>query len=379
MLHENEDVDRQGLARRKLLRTVAPQVQMDITPFYSVGGDSASIRSGADLASSLGFRGLHTSVNPFDMSPAHIATVKADVAYAHSKGLAVGFYVLLQNPPGMSEADEIINPNTGKGEDIACFATEFHRNFRNGIVAFVQATGFDFLDTDGPFEQAPCGSTHHEYHAGLIDSQFAQWYENVEWYRTLPSAPNPLSLVGRGIMVSCPDPYELAAGTWNQPIGFTDAWGRVSEPWTWLLLGRTYIHDGTYWKPPTNGGVNFDLNRAGDMATPEELQFYDTGMATFIGAAGRDFQGGVLYKNNASKAIITKWMAILNKYRAVLNGDIVHVVKPSGRSWDAMMHVRFLSFLVSNVKLGYCSHENVMYGPPYIIATFYCATWFAHQ
>ena len=141
MLHEDENVDRQGLARRKLLRTVAPQVQMDITPFYSVGGDSASIRSGADVASSLGFRGLHTSVNPFDMSPSHIATVKADVAYAHSKGLAVGFYVLLQNPPGLSEANEIINPDTGHGEGIACFATQFHRNFRNGIEAFVQVKG----------------------------------------------------------------------------------------------------------------------------------------------------------------------------------------------------------------------------------------------
>ena len=59
-------------------------------------------------------------------------------------------------------------------------ATDFHAAFRAGIEAFVQATGFDFVDTDGPFEQAPCGSTTHR-HAGLIDSQYAQWLANVQW------------------------------------------------------------------------------------------------------------------------------------------------------------------------------------------------------
>jgi hypothetical protein len=122
LLHEDEDADRQGLARRRMLRTVAPQVGMDVTPFYSVGGDSASIRAGADAAAALGLRGLHTQTDPFDSSPAHISQVKADVAYAHSKGLATAFYVLLQNPPGMTGADEVINPDTGQGGS----ALKFH-------------------------------------------------------------------------------------------------------------------------------------------------------------------------------------------------------------------------------------------------------------
>ena len=122
ILNEDDDLDRQGLARRKLLRTVAPQVGMDITPFYSVGGDSASIRAGADAAAEAGFGAIHTQVDPFDTSPAHIAQVKSDVAYVHSKGLAAAFYVLLQNPPGLTAKDEVINPDTGQGEGIACFA-----------------------------------------------------------------------------------------------------------------------------------------------------------------------------------------------------------------------------------------------------------------
>ena len=338
ILHDDDDADRQGLGRRRMLRAVAPQVEMDISPFYMVGGDSNSIRAGADAASALGFRALHTQTDPFDMSPAHIAQVKADVAYVHSKGLVAAFYVLLQNPPGLTEADEVIDPTTGQGEGIACFATAFHRSFRAGIEAFVQATGFDFIDTDGPYEQAPCGSTTHE-HVGLVDSQFAQWRANVGWYRTLPSAENPLSSEGSGMMISCPDPYELAAGSWNQPIGYTDRWGTVGEPWTWLLLGRTYIFDGTVHKPPTNGGVCLDLDRMGGMASPDELRLYNTTLAVFLGVAGRCFQSGALWQGDASKALVEGWMAVFNRFRGVLNGDVIHLKKPSGRSWDGVMHV----------------------------------------
>jgi len=126
----------------------------------------------------------------------------------------------------------------------------------------------------------------------------------------------------------------------SQPIGFTAAWNHdITEPWTWLLMGRTYAHDGTFWKPTTNGDVCFDLNRAGNMTSADELQYLDTGLATFLGAAGHCFQGGPLWLNDASRAIVTRWTAVFDKYRALLNGDVVHVRKPDGRGWDAMMHV----------------------------------------
>jgi hypothetical protein len=98
-------------------------------------------------------------------------------------------------------------------------------------VNFTQLTGFDFIDTDGPYEQAPCGSTTHEHHRGLLDSQVAQFHDQIAWYRTLPTIANPLSLSGFGIIISCPDPYELSAGTWKQPMGYTDAWSGVADPW----------------------------------------------------------------------------------------------------------------------------------------------------
>ena len=59
----------------------------------------------------------------------------------------------------------------------------------------------------------------------------------------------------------------------------------------------------------------------------------------FIGTAGRTFQNGALYQNNASQALWVKWMGWLERYRSILAADIVHVRKPTGRSWDALMHV----------------------------------------
>jgi hypothetical protein len=145
-------------------------------------------------------------------------------------------------------------------------------------------------------------------------------------------------------------------------------------PPQWIVSGRVYIHDGTLTKPTTNGLVNFDMNRAGGLNTPDELNFLDNGLAQvrvhppcaspallrcayrclkgaricmppasglgqFIGVAGRSFQGGALYQNTASQALWTKWMGWLAQYRSILAADLVHVRKPSGRSWDSMMHV----------------------------------------
>jgi len=293
----------------------------------------------ADAGAAAGLRLLDTRVDPFNTDPAYVARVAADVAYVHSKGLLASFYVLLQNPPGLGPSEEAVDPTTGRGLGIACFATDFHAAFRAGLVAFVQATGFDAIGTDGPYEAQPCASTTHEHHHGLADSQMSQWRDNVAWYRTLPNASNPLSLLGSGIGVTCPDPYELSSGTVSQPLGYTDAWGRIGDRWEWLIVGRVYAYDGTLWKPPTNALMPLDVNRAGPMTSADDLNWYDNALSVFLGVAGRFFQYGALWQNPASQALVQGWAALMAKYRGLFNADVVHVRKPTGRSWDAVMHV----------------------------------------
>ena len=114
ILQDSDDLERQSLQRRKMVRTLAPQVTENMLMFYCNTGDSATIRRCADQAAETGFVMLHTHVNPTDLDPAYLAQVKADHDYIHAKGLLTGTYVLLQNPPGLNASTEIIDPETGK-------------------------------------------------------------------------------------------------------------------------------------------------------------------------------------------------------------------------------------------------------------------------
>jgi hypothetical protein len=50
-----------------------------------------------------------------------------------------------------------------------------------------------------------------------------------------------------------PDPYFLSAGVSSSPIGYTDGYGRVTEVWEHLNIGRMYGYDGTFYKSTTQG------------------------------------------------------------------------------------------------------------------------------
>jgi hypothetical protein len=93
------------------------------------------------------------------------------------------------------------------------------RQFRETITTFIQATGIDFMDTDGPFEQAPCASTSHSGHTGLLDSQWAQYSENVAWYQSLKELDCGSCLCPScGIYLGVPDPYYFQGGINTEPI-----------------------------------------------------------------------------------------------------------------------------------------------------------------
>lgn len=57
-----DDLDRQSLSRKKMLRAAAPQVQSDMAPAIMTCGSSQCIRSSVDTIAPLGFRMLHTQV-----------------------------------------------------------------------------------------------------------------------------------------------------------------------------------------------------------------------------------------------------------------------------------------------------------------------------
>ena len=46
----------------------------------------------------------------------------------------------------------------------------------------------------------------------------------------------------------------------------------------------------------------------------------------------------MIYKTPAAKALLMKWISWNKAHRRILNADILHVRRPSGRSWDCIGH-----------------------------------------
>ena len=93
----------------------------------------------------------------------------------------------MQNPPGLSGDDYCKSPDGGSeyNSHIADFTTEFHRKYRDAIVAFLGETKMDMLETDGPYEGATCAPTNNSGFTHTNNSQVGQWNATVEFYRTL--------------------------------------------------------------------------------------------------------------------------------------------------------------------------------------------------
>jgi len=84
-LLDSDDLERQSLQRRKMVRTLAPQVTENMLMFYCPADDSTTIRRCADQAAETGFEMLHTHVSPTNLEPSYLAQVKADHDYIHQK------------------------------------------------------------------------------------------------------------------------------------------------------------------------------------------------------------------------------------------------------------------------------------------------------
>jgi len=98
ILYDSDDRERRGLARRRMYRTLAPQVTENPILMHVRNSDSASVRQAIDQCAEVGFEMvILTFWSGFDIEsqdPGYIARFKADVEYAHSKGIEIGGYTL---------------------------------------------------------------------------------------------------------------------------------------------------------------------------------------------------------------------------------------------------------------------------------------------
>ena len=338
------DRERRGLTLRRAWRTLAPWTSENPLMMHVRSADRATFRAAIDQCAAVGFEmAIYTFGSGLDMEsrdPAYVAAIKADVDYAHAKGIEVGAYSLFSSRSIGPEVD-VVDPATGKpgGAQFGsapCLASDWGARYLAQLRWFIEATGLDLLEHDGPYPGDRCASTSHAGHRDLADSQWAQWRASADFYGWCRA---------RGVYVNQPDWHFLAGGS-KTAMGYRETnWSlpRELQP----LHARQNLFDGTWEKTPSMGWSFVPLTEyqgGGAAATieplAEHLDAYELHLASTLGAGVQAcWRGPRLYDSDATRELVARWVAWFKAHRPILESDLIHVRRPDGRDVDVQLHV----------------------------------------
>jgi hypothetical protein len=192
------------------------------------------------------------------------------------------------------------------------------------------------FENDGSYPGNVCASESHQHHNGLGDSQWKQYAQIQDLYQWMRS---------EGIYMNVPDFY-INSGSNKTGIGYREVnWSlpRARQ----LVLGRTNIYDGLWDRTPSMCWTFTPLTQyhgGGAAATieplSEHLDDYKNQMIQNYGSGVQScYRGPRLYDTEETKMVVKEVVDWYKKYRLILNSDIIHLRRPSGKDWDGFMHV----------------------------------------
>ncbi|QDU27325.1 hypothetical protein ETAA8_24120 [Anatilimnocola aggregata] len=141
----------------------------------------------------------------------------------------------------------------------------------------------------------------------------------------------------RDLYLTIPDWYVLNGQTCTG-MGYREATDNI-DIGLQALIYRQYIFDGTWHKTASMGWVNLNTEMLhGDME--KDLDRYERMFFTMMSSGAQVWvRGHRLYDGPKSKAMLLKWMTWYKKHRDLVQGDIIHLRRPDGRSLDYTLHV----------------------------------------
>ncbi|TYP79815.1 hypothetical protein [Paenibacillus methanolicus] len=339
LVHDSTDRERKGLAQRRMYRTLAPWTQENPVFMHVQSMDPEVIRAAIDQCAEAGFELVILSFGSgLDMEnddPAYLAGLKDLADYAHAKGVGLGGYSLLASRSIGPEHD-VVNPDGAYYVHSPCLGSEWGEEYFRKLRNFFEQTGFDALEHDGSYPGDLCESFSHPGHRGRDDSQWTQWSHISAFYKWCRD---------KGIYLNVPDWYFLN-GSNKAGMGYREVnWALPRE--RQVMLARQNIYDGTWEKTPSMGWMFVPLTSyqgGGPDSTleplAEHLDTYDAHLMTnFTAGVQAIYRGFRLYDTERTKETVSFWTTFYRRYRAILESDIIHVRRPSGRDWDCMLHV----------------------------------------
>lgn len=344
ILMDSEEKERRGLFIRKFYRTIAPWTTENPIFLHLTYTDEETVKAAVDQCAEVGYEMVILSFGSgLDMEnekSENYQKFKKLCAYANAKGIEMGGYSLLSSR-WISDEVDVINPKTGKRGGMIhgsqpCLASEWGYDYFRKIKRFYKETGFTVFENDGSYPGNVCASTTHAHHHGLGDSQWKQYAKMKELYQWMRS---------EGIYMNIPDFYFLA-GSNKSGIGYREVnWSLPREQQ--LILGRQNLYDGLWTRTPSMCWTFTPLTQyhgGGAAATieplREHLDAYENQMMQNYGSGVQScYRGPRLYDAPETKALVVKVIDWYKKYRLILNSDIVHLRRPSGKDWDGFLHV----------------------------------------
>ncbi|WP_215224033.1 NPCBM/NEW2 domain-containing protein [Echinicola shivajiensis] len=340
---DTREQERQGLFKRKMYRTISPWTTENPIFLHLTSTDQEVVKTAVDQCAEVGYEMIILSfgsgMNMEDESAENYAKFRSLREYANSKGIELGGYSLLSSR-WISEEVDVINPKTGKRGGMIfgsspCLSSEWGYDYFRKIKKFYDETGMQVFENDGSYPGNVCASTSHAHHNGLGDSQWKQYAQIQDLYQWMRA---------EGIYMNVPDFY-VNSGTNKTGIGYREVnWSLPRE--RHLMHGRLNIYDGLWDRIPSMCWTFVPLTQyhgGGAAATLEplkdHLKAYENHMMQNYGSGVQAcYRGPRLYDAPETKALVREVISWYKQYREILNSDMIHLRRPSGKDWDGFMH-----------------------------------------
>ncbi|WP_420320027.1 hypothetical protein [Flagellimonas sp.] len=341
MPNDSYDRERQGLALRKMYRTLAPWTTENPLMMHARFADWEQVKTAIDQASEAGFEMViltfGSGFNIEDDSPEYLAKMKKYADYAKSKGVEIGGYSLLASRKIGNGHDVVMPPGQRPTfGNSPCIESHWGQDYFQKLYNFYDKTGFTLLEHDGSYPGDVCTSTTHPGHKGLEDSRWEQYQTISQFYQW--SRAN-------GIYLNIPDYYYMTGGN-KCGMGYREVnWSLPRNQQ--LVHTRQNIYDGAWQKTPSMGWMFVPLTEyhgGGAAATieplKEHLHHYEMMMMSNLGGGVQAcYRGPRLYDSDETKSMVSKVVKWYKKHREVLEGDIIHLRRADGRDLDYWLSV----------------------------------------
>ncbi|NQX66499.1 hypothetical protein HQN90_10215 [Paenibacillus alba] len=303
---------------KKMYRILFPQIGDNPTIFHLISNKAEVIKKEIDKASAVGFDMILSSfgsgVNIENVSETNIKYYKDIYDYAKQKDIMMGAYVVM-SPRKDQPENEQYQGAWGTMRDMTSPTAE--RWYAN-VLKFIDQTGLKAIEIDGVYPNDSNGER--------TGSIVKQWERAIKKFNQ--------DLRARNMYINEPD-WGFLTGASKAVMGYEEI--AFSQPrLEQLIYGRMVAYNGTFQKTPSMGWtlVPFSQYHAGGddaifMPSDKKIKDYDYSIAlNFMSGIAGSFRGLSLYDSDTSKNVMSYWASFFNKYKEILNGDVVHIAPP---------------------------------------------------